>query len=255
MDWYYADKGTQQGPFDDAVFADLVRQGRVTADTLVWKTGMASWVRYAELQSDAGQATGAAATEGSGTQLVTCASCGGTFSEQDVMRFEDRYVCATCKPAFTQQLREGVQLAGTAQFAGFWVRVLASIIDGVIIGLFNGFLQIGVSGMTSSVADDPDAAMLVMATSVGLTLVSITIAALYEIILTVKYGATVGKMALKLRVVTADGQGLRYGRSTGRHFAKWVSQMIAFIGYIMVGFDKEKRGLHDMMCNTRVIRI
>jgi uncharacterized RDD family membrane protein YckC len=45
------------------------------------------------------------------------------------------------------------------------------------------------------------------------------------------------------------------GRAFGRYFAKILSAIILGIGYIMVGFDSEKRGLHDMICDTRVIRV
>jgi uncharacterized RDD family membrane protein YckC len=45
------------------------------------------------------------------------------------------------------------------------------------------------------------------------------------------------------------------GRAVGRYFAKIVSGIILMIGYIMAGFDSEKRALHDMMCDTRVIKV
>ena len=68
-----------------------------------------------------------------------------------------------------------------------------------------------------------------------------------------KYGATVGKMAMKIRVVTAEGQKVSYLRALGRYFAKLLSGMILMIGYLMAAFDDEKRALHDRICNTRVI--
>jgi uncharacterized RDD family membrane protein YckC len=70
-----------------------------------------------------------------------------------------------------------------------------------------------------------------------------------------KYGATLGKMAAKIRVVTADGGKVSYGRATGRYFAKLLSAFTCLIGFIMAAFDEEKRALHDRICNTRVISI
>ena len=70
-----------------------------------------------------------------------------------------------------------------------------------------------------------------------------------------KYGATPGKMALKLRVVNPDGSPVSYGKACGRYFAFVVSSMACLIGLLMVAWDSEKRGLHDRMCNTRVIQI
>jgi uncharacterized RDD family membrane protein YckC len=55
-------------------------------------------------------------------------------------------------------------------------------------------------------------------------------------------------------VVTPSGGKINYGLACGRFFAEIASAMILYIGYIMVGFDEEKRALHDRICNTRVIR-
>jgi uncharacterized RDD family membrane protein YckC len=83
--------------------------------------------------------------------------------------------------------------------------------------------------------------------------VQMLIAFAYETIFIWKYGATLGKMAVKIQVVTSEGGTLSYGRSVGRYFAKWVSNLTCLIGYIMAAFDEEKRALHDRICNTRVV--
>jgi uncharacterized RDD family membrane protein YckC len=62
-------------------------------------------------------------------------------------------------------------------------------------------------------------------------------------------------MALDLKVVRPDGGPISLGRAVGRYFAKIVSGIILAIGYIIAGFDDQKRALHDMMCDTRVIRV
>src|SRR5207237_3864453 len=76
----------------------------------------------------------------------------------------------------------------------------------------------------------------------------------YSTFLVGKYGATLGKMACGLRVVTPTGGKVSYGVACGRFFAEILSGLLLCIGYIMVAFDEEKRGLHDRICNTRVIR-
>jgi uncharacterized RDD family membrane protein YckC len=75
----------------------------------------------------------------------------------------------------------------------------------------------------------------------------------YETVLIGKYGATLGKMACKIKVVTAEGGRVSYLLAFGRYFAKILSAMILMIGYLMAAFDDEKRALHDRICNTRVI--
>jgi uncharacterized RDD family membrane protein YckC len=61
-------------------------------------------------------------------------------------------------------------------------------------------------------------------------------------------------MAMGLKVVRADGSPVSIGLAFGRYFAKMLSGFILLIGYIMAAFDAQKRALHDMICDTRVIR-
>jgi uncharacterized RDD family membrane protein YckC len=68
-------------------------------------------------------------------------------------------------------------------------------------------------------------------------------------------GATVGKMALGLRVVDVQGQRISFMRATGRFFAKFISGLILMIGYLMVAFTDRKRGLHDIMAGTLVVKV
>ncbi len=75
----------------------------------------------------------------------------------------------------------------------------------------------------------------------------------YQIFFLGKYGATPGKMACSIKVVTADGGRIGYGRATGRFFSELLSGIICYIGYIIVAFDGQKRALHDHICNTRVV--
>jgi uncharacterized RDD family membrane protein YckC len=61
-------------------------------------------------------------------------------------------------------------------------------------------------------------------------------------------------MALGLKVVRPNGGPVSPGRAFGRYFAKWLSSMTLGIGYIIAGFDAEKRAMHDMIVDTRVVR-
>ena len=75
----------------------------------------------------------------------------------------------------------------------------------------------------------------------------------YEVFFIGKFGATPGKMALKIKVINADGSKVSYLKALGRLFAYFLSGIILGIGLIMAAFDDEKRALHDRICNTRVI--
>jgi uncharacterized RDD family membrane protein YckC len=90
---------------------------------------------------------------------------------------------------------------------------------------------------------------------VGLSaLAGMVIGCAYETFFLVRYAATPGKMALGLKVVRPDGSKLDTGRAVGRYFSKLLSAMILYIGYIMAGFDSQKRALHDIICDTRVVK-
>jgi uncharacterized RDD family membrane protein YckC len=61
-------------------------------------------------------------------------------------------------------------------------------------------------------------------------------------------------MACKLKVIRPDGEPITYMRAFGRHFAEVLSALILLMGYIMAGFDDQKRTLHDRICDTRVVK-
>ena len=65
--------------------------------------------------------------------------------------------------------------------------------------------------------------------------------------------ATLGKMALDIRVVNREGGRISFARATGRNFAKILSGMILMIGYLMAGFTARKQALHDMVAGCLVV--
>jgi len=103
-----------------------------------------------------------------------------------------------------------------------------------------------------SIRPDTHQGLVLLQILAGLSGILLSMA--YTVIMTVKWGATLGKMACKVKIVTAEGLPLSWGRAFGRYFAEILSGCpTIFIGYIMAGFDDEKRSLHDRICNTRVI--
>jgi uncharacterized RDD family membrane protein YckC len=110
---------------------------------------------------------------------------------------------------------------------------------------------IGIAGHTVAMPKPGvDVASLIITGSFS-TLVNWLYAALLE---SSSHQATLGKMALGLKVTDLEGRRISFVRATGRHFAKILSGMVLFIGFIMVGFTRRKQGLHDMVAGTLVIR-
>jgi uncharacterized RDD family membrane protein YckC len=58
---------------------------------------------------------------------------------------------------------------------------------------------------------------------------------------------------LNLKIVRPDGERITYARAFGRYFAERLSILIVWVGYMMAGWDEEKRALHDRIADTRVI--
>jgi uncharacterized RDD family membrane protein YckC len=139
--------------------------------------------------------------------------------------------------------------AGAAQVAygGFWIRLVAYIIDAILLSVAMGVIGavVGVNFFS------PDIETFSMSANV----ISLVVGWLYFALLeSSERGATVGKMAMGLRVVTDQGQRLSFLNATGRYFAKIISAIILCIGFIMIAFTDRKRGLHDMIASTLVIK-
>jgi uncharacterized RDD family membrane protein YckC len=253
MDWFYADGGRQSGPVDEAGLARLVAAGTIRPETLVWRAGLANWQPY---QSIAAPPPAMPVAGG----VAYCSECGKPYPSDELAAFGSVLVCGLCKPLYTQKLREGV-VATPMRYAGFWLRFLAVFLDGIIIQIvltviFGAlFLIMGLASIDYANQDQIQAHIGEIMALYGLFFLgSIVINAAYETWFIGKYGATPGKMACQIHVVTPYGGKISYARALGRHFAKFISSMTLTIGYIMAGFDDEKRSLHDRICETRVIK-
>lgn len=133
------------------------------------------------------------------------------------------------------------------RYGGFWIRVVAALIDGIVLTIF--FAVIGAVSGLDFFSSDPEHF------DFRASAIQIAINWLYEALLTSsERGATLGKMAVGLRIVTEQGARLSFLRATGRYFAKYVSALILGIGFLMVAFTDRKRGLHDMIAGTLVIK-
>ena len=126
------------------------------------------------------------------------------------------------------------------RYAGFWTRVVAAIIDAIIIGIAGSLVGMLFGGPENSQLPG---------------LLSMVIAWLYGAYQeSSKTQATIGKRIMGLVVTDMQGKRLTFLNATGRHFAKYISAIILCIGYLMVAFTPKKQGLHDMIAGTLVVR-
>ena len=141
-------------------------------------------------------------------------------------------------------------------YGGFWLRVVAYIVDGIVLNIAFGIIG-AVAGISLIPADpakiDP---IEFMANMGSFQLVAVVVTWLYFALMeSSPRGATVGKMVVGLRVVDEQGNRLSFLRATGRFFAKYISAIILFIGFLMVAFTDRKRGLHDIIAGTLVVKV
>ncbi len=152
------------------------------------------------------------------------------------------------------------------RYAGFWLRFVAYLIDDLILG-FVGFLVSlpfigGIVLSAIGIGENPDldertflGIAGIVGSVFGLVVVVVALGWLYFALMeSSKNQATLGKMALSLKVTDMDGKPISFARATGRYFGKIISGLIFNIGYILAGLTEKKQALHDMMAGCLVIR-
>lgn len=133
-------------------------------------------------------------------------------------------------------------------FGGFFARLAAYVIDSIIVWIALLFIRIPLYFIFSHI----DGHILFHYTFKDIILYLCGVS--YFVLCTYCTGTTVGKRAMNLQVVNANGGKLSlfnviYRESIGR----FLSGICMGLGYLLVGIDKEKRGIQDMLGDTRVI--
>ena len=163
------------------------------------------------------------------TGARTCVTCGA-----DLTRFSDQI------DSTVEQYRE---------YAGFGSRLVASIIDGLLVSVvfWTAYFIFFTDFQGSS--DNIPVWYLVF------FLITYIIPWLYYALMEASSKqATLGKMALGIKVTDEAGNRISFGKATGRHFGKILSALILYIGYIMIAFTGKKQGLHDILAGTLVVK-
>lgn len=214
--WYYVVEGSQQGPVYEDELVQMIIAERITLDTLVWTKGMETWVMVSSV-----------------AELMAASSPDGPPSLSNI-------------PV----------PAGAKGYAGFWKRVAASIIDSIIlqvVGMFGGFLVGAVAGLMMGMAGVDIAVIEFVCSLLGFFLGVVLNWLYFTLLESSSKQATVGKMALGIVVTDMDGRQISFAKANGRYWAKFLSALILFIGFMMAGFTEKKQGLHDIMAGTLVV--
>lgn len=135
-------------------------------------------------------------------------------------------------------------------YANFGWRLLAAFIDGIVttfiglvLGIFLGLI-VAATGSDETLID-------LLANVLGI-IIGWLYAALMESSGT---QATLGKMAVGIKVTDEQGQRLGFGRATGRHFGKILSTLMLLIGYFWMIWDDRSQCIHDKLSGCLVWKI
>lgn len=188
---------------------------------------------------------------------MACSQCGRMFAHSDLVQVAGNWVCGACKPAYLSRvMASGPGAVAALRYAGVGIRFGARFIDGLVFIPVAIVASVILPNLTRP-AGTGAAALF----NGSLIVVAVFFALFYEVLMLRYWGATLGKMACGLKVIRPDASGLGWGVSFGRYFMynvvisaiPLVNWILLLTTAIMAGVDDQKRGLHDRVCDTRVI--
>ena len=158
--------------------------------------------------------------------------------------------CYRCGLKLPDRLYPQPEMAGSP--GGFWARAVAYVVDSLLVATVS-LLPVAIfTGADLGAALDR---LFGDTNEWWPTLVTFWVDAAYYTFATGQRGQTVGKAILGLKVTRVDGSRLTYRRSFARYLAYLVSWIPLGLGFISIGLSSQKRGWHDLLCDTRVVKV
>lgn len=252
--WYYADRDRQrQGPLQASDLVQRFHRGSIALDTLVWREGLGEWRPLRDFTAELALDQAPQETfYGAGDPRPAPAPAPAANAP------ESPYA----PPTATLTSDEAFHAGGNVVQAGFWKRTAAYVIDAVVVTIAAQVVQLALMmvffGMNrSSFTSNPETMFASASGLLFLASIYLFPLALFGIYYAAFHAssrqATLGKMAIGIKVVRSDGRRISLARGIGRFFAFILSGIVLYIGYLMVAFTERKQGLHDMMCDTLVV--
>lgn len=225
--WYVAENGRTLGPMPGAQLKELIAKGEVTPKTPVCVVGASEWTEAGLVPFLSDIFTNRA------PPLLAAAPPLPPVQSVDL------------RASHTQHQLGGYPhpaASANVRYAGFWIRTGAYLIDFVILFA----LMIIPVMLVIMLTGDPNSPL-------G-TLVTIVVGICYFVIpVSGPKQATWGKQMLGLKIIRTDGGQIGGGLAFGRYLSYMLSSLPLLIGFFMIGWTNQKKGLHDMICSTRVI--
>ncbi|UII22277.1 RDD family protein [Fulvivirga ligni] len=156
-------------------------------------------------------------------------------------------------------------------YAGFWLRFLALIIDSILVyiavsilfailtAMGMGYLEeLTAFSRNRGVMDQEQAMEMFYVAMRALAIISLFFNAAYILYYSLMESsgnqATLGKMAVGLKVTDLNGERLTFGKAIVRNVCKILSTIVLYIGWIIAGFTEKKQALHDILASTLVLK-
>ena len=181
-----------------------------------------------------------------------CARCESWFCPNCTVRLDNFLLCSDCKMEHVRDAYCGVK-HGQLDLASIGQRFVAVTLDSILFiapYVLSMVLLVSLEGSGSSTSDS--ILVFIFLTSLFLATFGRVI---YEGFMLQYRGQTLGKMAMKIKVVTPQGQDLRAGQAWGRSVGRFLLDgCLSGVSYLPALFTEEKTGLHDLLAKTRVIR-
>ena len=145
--------------------------------------------------------------------------------------------------------RQPMGFVAQMSYAGFWIRVVAYIIDAILLGIIGGAIG-AILGVNYT---DPNAMQSNQAR--GAQGINLVIAFIYFAGLWTAMGASLGQRIFGMRIVDANtGASIGFGKSALRALGLYISIVVCLVGVIWVAFDARKQGWMDKIAGTVVVR-
>lgn len=187
--------------------------------------------------------------------LAACARCSNAFCADCLVPLGGLPYCASCKAEVVEDLAAGVP-SGAFELASISSRLVALILDYLVVSLpaVAVALVLAISfGVFDFQKPNPNAILLQLFVT-GLSFFQIGAWILYEGLMLSVRGQTLGKRAVRIKVVGAGGGPITRGQAFGRAGIRQLISMFCFIVDYALVFGRERTCIHDMLARTRVVK-
>jgi len=180
--------------------------------------------------------------------LRYCSRCGRAYCTDCLVTIRGNTYCAPCKAEQLLDLTSGVDQSAL-ELAGIGRRFAALLIDSLVLGLPTGIVFVLLAVVAVSNKSDFNPILFQ-----PVVLLVVVVYVVYEALMLAARGQTLGKMAMKIKVVRADGTPLSRGQAWGRAFMRQIlASCLSLFNYLPAFFTKDRTCLHDLVANTRVV--